>query len=77
MSNSTTNTASSDWSRQYRNGWEIEFISPKQYADDKITMLREEMFINPTQEEIDHLYELKTQGDIDRAVHSIMDRHWD
>lgn len=53
-----------------------EFITPKQYADFKLVMLRKEMYIDPTEDEIAHLYELKTEGDIDRAVHTIIERAW-
>lgn len=56
--------------------WMPLFENPKQYADRKIDMLRHHMYINPTEAEIEHLYELKTKTDIDNAVHSIIDRHW-
>lgn len=56
--------------------WDQEFKNPKQYVDLKLKMLRRDMCIEPTPEEIGHLYSLKTRGDIDRAVHSVIDRHW-
>lgn len=57
--------------------WYLNFVNPKQYVDAKLKMLRKDMCIEPTWMEVDHLYRLKTQGDIDNAVHSIIDRHWD
>jgi hypothetical protein len=52
------------------------FKTPDQYIKEKLKMLRGEMFIEPTKEELDHLFELTDEGDIDRAVHSIIARHW-
>ena len=56
--------------------WAEDFRTPVQYVDRKLKMLRKHMRIEPTEEEVLHLKTLKTQGDIDRAVHSIIDRHW-
>lgn len=56
--------------------WFPKFDSPEEYLKSKLRMLEYEMYIHPTQKELDHLRELKTRGDIDRAVHSIIDRHW-
>ena len=57
--------------------WNPTFVNPKQYVKLKLDMLRNDMCIYPTNKEVAHLRSLKTQGDIDRAVHSIIDRHWD
>ena len=64
------------YGKQERECWFAEFKTPKQYADAKIKMLREDMFIKPTKKEIEHLYSLKTQHDIDRSIASIVDKHW-
>lgn len=56
--------------------WYDNFENPEQYVGAKLDMLRNDMCINPTLKEIDHLYMLKTQSAIDNAVHSIIDRHW-
>lgn len=56
--------------------WAEEFRNPKQYVECKLKMLRKHMYIEPTYDEILHLKTLKTRGDIDRAVASIIDRHW-
>lgn len=53
-----------------------DFRTPKQYIREKLKILRDDMCIHPTIREIDHLYSLKTEGDIDRACHSIIERHW-
>ena len=55
------------------------FRNPKQYADAKLKILTDHrgFGITPTQEEIDHLYELKTQISIDNAILSIINHHWD
>ena len=62
---------------QYSEGCLPEFISADRYVMAKLKMLRYEMLIEPTHEEITHLYELKTETAIDNAVHSIIARHWD
>ena len=62
--------------RQKNDSFFITFVTPEQYVEDKIEMLREEMYIKPTKEEIEHLKTLKTEVSIDNAIHSIIDRHW-
>ena len=57
--------------------WYEDFRNPKQYIKFKLKMLRTDMEIKPTKEEVAHLYSLKTQGDIDRAVHDIIKRAWE
>ena len=61
---------------QEKEAWFPEFKTPKQYVKAKLKMLRNDMWILPSKKEEVHLYSLKTQGDIDRAVASIIDRHW-
>lgn len=61
---------------QEKEAWFPEFKTPKQYVKVKLKMLRDDMYIEPTAAEIKHLYSLKTQHDIDRAVASAIDRHW-
>jgi hypothetical protein len=62
--------------RQYTKNAIQEYVNPTQYVEFKLKMLREEMYINPTEEEVAHLMELKSELAIDRAVHTIIDRHW-
>ena len=42
----------------------------------KLKMLRKDMLIEPTREELDQLYSLNSMVAIDNMVHSIIDRHW-
>lgn len=63
--------------RQRIKNWHADFKTAKKYVEFKLEMLRNEMYIEPTEKEVAHLYELKTEGDIDRAVCSIISRHWD
>lgn len=63
--------------RQFNENYIDEFKNPEQYVKAKIKMLRNEMYISPTEEEISHLLTLKTDVAIDNAIHSIIDRHWD
>ena len=59
-----------------RENWDPGYESPEQYAEAKIDMLQLDMYINLTIDEVLHLKSLKTREDIDRAVHSIIDRAW-
>ena len=56
---------------------EMMFVNAEDYIQRKLRMLREDMWIEPTEEELEHLHSLNTRGAIDSAVHSIIDRHWD
>ena len=62
--------------KEERLSWYPRFLNSKQYRDAKLRILREDMCINPTPDELDHLNSLKTENEIDRAIHSIMERHW-
>ena len=62
--------------RQYAENWDADFVNPDVYIKSKLRMLRKDMYIEPTPKEVAHLKSLKTRGDIDRAVHSIIERHW-
>ena len=53
-----------------------KFENAETFVNDKIKMLKRDFRIHPTEEEIAHLRELETEGDINRAVASIIDRHW-
>ena len=66
-----------EYRRQLQQNYIIEYKNPKQYIKAKLKMLRNEMFIQPTEEEIRHLLTLRSDVAIDNAVHSIIDRHWD
>lgn len=53
-----------------------KFENPNQFIEAKIKMLYKEFKIKPTAEEISHLYELKTEVDINAAVKTIINNHW-
>lgn len=65
-----------DMRRQDQENWDVEFETPEQFVEAKLIMLRNEMYIEPTKDEVAHLYELKTEHAINRAVLGIIDRHW-
>lgn len=52
------------------------FRTPKKYVEAKVRILKRDFCIRPTEEEIEHLYTLKTQTAIDNAVLSIINHHW-
>lgn len=53
-----------------------KFENPNQFIEAKIKMLRKEFRIKLTNDEINHLYELKTEVDINAAVKTIINNHW-
>ena len=62
--------------RKSHENWDTDFETPEQYVDFKLVMLRNDMYIEPTEDEVAHLKTLKTETAIDNAVHSIISRHW-
>ena len=52
-------------------------ISRREYIEKKIIMLRTQFLVHPTDEEIAHLFELKSERTIDRAVVHIIKKHWE
>ena len=56
--------------------WYGDTTSISSYIRSKVKMLKNEMLIDPTEDEIRHLLELRTHVAIDNAVHSIIERHW-
>ena len=61
----------------YITGHSPVFKTPKKYVEEKLKILCRDFCINATEEEIAHLNTLKTQTQIDNAVLSIINRHWD
>lgn len=51
-------------------------ITPDNYVKRKLKMLRRDMYIYPTEDEIDHLKELTSVTAIDNAVRTIISRYW-
>lgn len=62
--------------RRRTNNCCVEYENPEQYVEFKLEMLRKEMYIEPTPEEIEHLKSLDSELRIDNAVRSIIERHW-
>lgn len=52
---------------------------PKKYLEGKLKILMDSrgFCITPTEREMEHLRELKTQTEIDNAIISIINRHWE
>jgi hypothetical protein len=53
-----------------------KFNNAEQYIKAKLIMLVKDFRINPTKKEIEHLYELATESEINRAVRQIINDHW-
>lgn len=53
-----------------------KFTTAEKFVEEKIKMLKRDFRIWPDLDEIEHLQSLTTEGDINRAVASIIDRHW-
>lgn len=53
------------------------FRNPEQYTEHKLKILSRDFYIEATEEEVAHLKTLKTQVQIDNAILSIINRHWD
>ena len=52
------------------------FKNAEQFIEAKLEMLRKDFRIEPTNEEIIHLYHLETEDKINLAVKGIINRHW-
>lgn len=52
-------------------------ISRIKYIEKKIIMLRTQFLIHPTDEEIAHLFDLKSEHAIDKAAVHIIKKHWE
>ena len=53
-----------------------QFKNAKQYIQAKLKMLVNDFCIYPTETEIEHLYELATESEINCAVRQIINDHW-
>ena len=53
-----------------------QFKDKRQYVQAKLKILVSDFRICPTKKEIEHLYELSTESEINRAVRQIMNNHW-
>jgi FPC/CPF motif-containing protein YcgG len=71
-----TNVYQKESDRQKNESFFATFVTPEQYIEAKLEMLRDDMHIEPTVKELEHLREMKTEINIDIAVRGIIDRHW-
>lgn len=63
--------------RQHQENWDCsEFINANQYADRKITMLKNEMFIDLSAEDELHIRGLTSRGAIDACVRAMINKYW-
>lgn len=53
-----------------------QFKNARQFIEEKLKMLIRDFYIQPTTKELNHLYELKTESDINRAIRQIITNHW-
>lgn len=66
-----------EYERQYREGWDCsEFVNAEQYAERKINMLKQEMFIDLSYEDEKHIRGLKTRESIDASVRGMINKYW-
>lgn len=63
--------------RQYKESWDCsEFVNCEQYAKRKVSMLKEEMFIDLSDEDENHILSLGSRGAIDAAVRGMINKYW-
>ena len=69
---------STDSDEAYKLSHEPQFRNAKQFIEAKLRMLMDPhgFCIYPTKKEIEHLYELSTESEINRAVRQIINNHW-
>lgn len=53
-----------------------QFKNAEQFIKAKLKMLMKDFCIYPTETEIEHLYELATENEINCAVRQIINNHW-
>lgn len=62
--------------KEERVSWRNNFTSPEKYIKEKLRMLRKDMYIEPTLEELQNLNSKTTEVEIDAAVRKIVARAW-
>lgn len=61
----------------YIYGAAVKKVNIPKLIEEKIKMLQKDFLINPTEEEIAHLKELKTEQAIETYVRIIINNHWE
>lgn len=63
--------------RAYKETWDAsEFVNADQYAERKINMLKQEMFIDISYEDEKHIRGLNTREAIDASVRAMINKYW-
>ena len=65
-----------DPQKDERVSWRSKFTSPEKYVNEKLQMLRNDMYIEPIAEEIARLRSKKTEVEIEIVVRGIVARAW-
>jgi chromatin segregation and condensation protein Rec8/ScpA/Scc1 (kleisin family) len=58
-------------------GVAVKKVNIPKLIEEKIKMLRKDFLIEPTEEEIAHLKELKTEQQVETYVRIIINTHWE
>lgn len=53
-----------------------EFTTPDEFIDARVEILRTHMEIEITEEDIAHLREYRTEGEINAAVKGLINKYW-
>lgn len=53
-----------------------EFTTPEKFIEAKVKILREHMCIDLTDDDIAHLREYRTEGEINAAVKGLINKYW-
>ena len=53
------------------------FVTPEKFIEEKVQMLREDFYINVTDDDIKYLKQFKTEVQINAAVRAIIDKYWE
>lgn len=67
---------STDSDEAYHLSHAPQFKNAEQFIQAKLKMLVNDFRINPTETEIEHLYALATEREINCAVRQIINNHW-
>lgn len=60
---------------RFRPSYVPEFTTPDKFIEAKVAMLRDDFYIDLTYEDIAHLRSFKTEGEINAAVKTIINKH--
>jgi hypothetical protein len=53
-----------------------DFTTPEQFIDEKIKILREDFYINITEEDEAYLRSFKRQNEINTAIRGLINKYW-